>query len=275
MKTKAITLMFLLAMLSYEVQSQEVIDTVVVRASYEFLSKTKLDQEEYSKSDLMYLDIGDNLSKFYSRYQQLRDSVTREAIKQKKTIFEIRELRSGYKKGDNNTYYQYFKLNKSRRVSVIQTYGYICDEELIMPQWNIEDGVKTIAGYSCNKATTRFLGREWTVYFTPEIPINQGPWMLWGLPGLIVHAEDQDQLFQFSLTGFQLIDTHESIVFINTRSNGAKYETISKQNLVKYEKVFYDDFFAFTELRSGSPVTRPGGEPVPTVSVPYIPLEPW
>ena len=90
-----------------------------------------------------------------------------------------------------------------------------------------------------------------------------------------MHAEDQDQLFQFSLTGFQLIDTHESIVFINTRSNGAKYETISKQNLVKYEKVFYDDFFAFTELRSGSPVTRPGGEPVPTVSVPYIPLEPW
>ncbi len=275
MKTKAITLMFLLAMLSYEVQSQEVIDTVVARASYEFLSKTKLDQEEYSKSDLMYLDIGENLSKFYSKHQQLRDSVTREVIRQKKGLGELLEERSGYKKGDNNTYYQYFKLNKSRRVSVLQTYGYICDEELIMPEWNIEDEVKTIAGYSCNKATTHFLGREWTVYFAPEIPINQGPWKLWGLPGLIVHAEDQDQLFQFSLTGFQLIDTHEPIIFINTRSNGAKYERISKQNLVKYEKVFYDDYNGFRELRTGKPVTRPDGAPPSKISIPYIPLEPW
>ena len=157
-----------------------------------------------------------------------------------------------YKKGDNNTYYQYFKLNKSRRVSVLQTYGYICDEELIMPEWSIEDENHVINGYDCKKANTEFLGRNWIVYFSADIPFNVGPWKLWGLPGLIVHAEDQDQLFQFSLTGFQLIDTHEPIVFINTRSNGAKYETISKRNLVKYEKIFYDDYNGFREIGRAS-----------------------
>ena len=67
--------MLLLAILSYKVQSQEAIDTARFRAIYEYSYKTKPDQTEYAKTDLMYLDIGQNTSKFYSRYKQIRDSI--------------------------------------------------------------------------------------------------------------------------------------------------------------------------------------------------------
>lgn len=41
--------------------------------------------------------------------------------------------------------------------------------------WEIGDSVKTLLGYECVIATADFRGRSWTVWFTPEIPIDDGP----------------------------------------------------------------------------------------------------
>ena len=54
--------------------------------------------------------------------------------------------------------------------------------------WEIGDTTKIVLGYECIKATTNYHGREWTVWFSPEIPIQDGPWKLRGLPGLILEA---------------------------------------------------------------------------------------
>ncbi len=48
----------------------------------------------------------------------------------------------------------------------------------------------TIIGYPCKKASCRFRGRDWNVWFTEEIPISQGPRKFAGLPGMILKAVD-------------------------------------------------------------------------------------
>ncbi len=76
-------------------------------------------------------------------------------------------------------------------------------------QWKVTDETKKIGRFTCYKATTSFkieevnwksttLGKnekkkdqeeiDVVAWFTPEIPINQGPDIFWGLPGLILEA---------------------------------------------------------------------------------------
>lgn len=66
---------------------------------------------------------------------------------------------------------------------------YVTTEKKAPINWQIEDDTLTITGYLCQKATAKVRGREWTVWYTEEVPTTAGPWCLYGCPGLIVKAE--------------------------------------------------------------------------------------
>ena len=68
-------------------------------------------------------------------------------------------------------------------------------EKMEVPQWTLLPESKTVAGYECQQAQTDFGGRTWIAWFTTDIPISDGPWKLWGLPGLILEAEDTEKQF--------------------------------------------------------------------------------
>jgi len=68
--------------------------------------------------------------------------------------------------------------------------SYYIQDTLLDPQWEIVDETKEISGYNCQKALTTFRGRDYITWFTPDIPLQAGPWKLQGLPGLILYAED-------------------------------------------------------------------------------------
>lgn len=76
-------------------------------------------------------------------------------------------------------------------------------EDLKTPEWEITDSVKNIIGYECFKATTDFKGRQWIAWFTPEIPVSDGPWKLHGLPGLILEAYDKSHDYEFEAKGIR------------------------------------------------------------------------
>lgn len=60
-------------------------------------------------------------------------------------------------------------------------------------EWKImENSTKNILGYECMMAQSDYHGRSWTVWFAPEIPIQDGPWKLRGLPGVILGAEGEN-----------------------------------------------------------------------------------
>lgn len=65
--------------------------------------------------------------------------------------------------------------------------------------WRISKETKVIAGYNCQKATCTYRGRVFEVFFTKDIPVSDGPWKLFGLPGLILEANSDDAVAGFHI----------------------------------------------------------------------------
>ena len=71
-------------------------------------------------------------------------------------------------------------------------------------EWIFSDeATDSIMGYDCRKATVEFAGRNYTAWFTPEIPLPFGPYKFGGLPGLILKLEDTEQQFVWEAKGFE------------------------------------------------------------------------
>lgn len=77
------------------------------------------------------------------------------------------------------------------------------DEDWEKPEWEVTEETKDIIGYQCFKATADYRGRRWTAWFAPEIPVQDGPWKLCGLPGLILEASDNHNEYHFLANGLK------------------------------------------------------------------------
>jgi len=80
---------------------------------------------------------------------------------------------------------------------------YIYMEDEINRNWTLKDDTLTVCGYRCNKAETTFGGRKWVAWYAPEIAISDGPWKLYGLPGLILKAIDSTKTHSFEATSLR------------------------------------------------------------------------
>lgn len=72
--------------------------------------------------------------------------------------------------------------------------------------WETGDSTTVILGYECQNATADYHGRRWTAWFTPDIPVSEGPWQLCGLPGLILEAKCDGGEYIFTATGIHEIN---------------------------------------------------------------------
>lgn len=87
-----------------------------------------------------------------------------------------------------------------------QFYQY-ADALLSPSDWVIADSVANINGYDCVLATCSYHGRDWSVWFSTDLPCQDGPWKFCGLPGLVVSASDTEGLYQFDLKDIYPIST--------------------------------------------------------------------
>jgi GLPGLI family protein len=69
---------------------------------------------------------------------------------------------------------------------------YQYEEKQPIFEWKIENDTKDILGYNCRKATTQYRGRKYTAWYATDIPINNGPYVYFRLPGLIMEIEDDN-----------------------------------------------------------------------------------
>ncbi|MFP3508012.1 GLPGLI family protein, partial [Burkholderia sp. SIMBA_062] len=66
-------------------------------------------------------------------------------------------------------------------------------------EWKISLAKKKIGDYECQSATLKYKNRQWTAWFTQDIPIPEGPSFFKGLPGLIVWVYDDKRNYDFFL----------------------------------------------------------------------------
>lgn len=124
------------------------------------------------------------------------------------------------------------------------TYTYEFDLNL---NWNISPDKKQILDYTCQKATLDFGGRQWTAYFTQEIPFSDGPYKFHGLPGLILEIYSEDGDYSFTAKGIHTL-TKE---FLAPRS-----VKMRKASLEKYkEKLAEKPSIAFINKMQSSGLT--------------------
>lgn len=174
------------------------IDSVqVLRFIYEFENDNTKGR---NYNDIMNLDVlKDGSSAFYSIYSA---TLSGQSLAGK----DINDILDAMDKNKKGTPFQIFRdFGKNELIFVTSApaeFYYI--ENIIEPEWKIVEGdTATHCGYTCQKATSTYMGRTWTAWFTEDIPINAGPWKLCGLPGVILNAYDTDSLFQFTCIGME------------------------------------------------------------------------
>jgi GLPGLI family protein len=96
-------------------------------------------------------------------------------------------------------YYQYPNEHKLLTKDKLMTNNYAIESPMPAIDWKTSSDTATFGGLHCQKATGHFKGRNYIVWFCPDLPVHTGPWKLNGLPGVIVDARDTkgEVVFQF------------------------------------------------------------------------------
>lgn len=118
--------------------------------------------------------------------------------------------------------------------------------------WKLTEEKKQIKNITLQKATTYWGGRNWIAWFTPEIPLQEGPYKFHGLPGLIVEIYDAKNNYKFELV---------KIIQIKQIVNN-QFITMSKQMSIpvtweKYKETklkYYASPISF--IRNGAPTGK-------------------
>ena len=173
------------------------IDDLNIEILYDtFLSFT--DDPKEGINNEMLLQIGRRWTKFFSPLLHACDSALQSGGRQ--IGFRSKVLSKANPVFINDCYYTDLTSGELSFVCRFATEDFEYTEIPPCIEWKTGTETKTICGYKCFKATGRFRGRTYEVWYAEDIPTSVGPWKLRGLPGAILFAEDTDRLCRFEAT---------------------------------------------------------------------------
>ncbi|WP_165851833.1 GLPGLI family protein [Chryseobacterium pennipullorum] len=112
----------------------------------------------------------------------------------------------------------------------------ITDPEV--PKWSVQKEFLKINGMDCQKAVTRYKGREWEAWFSKDYPISDGPYKFNGLPGLVVRVKDRDDNHIFNMV--QVKKVHSIFNFVpknNKKISDQEYRQLVKNEIFSPEDI--------------------------------------
>ena len=159
-------------------------------------------------SEIMLLDIDKSGSKYYGQEKFIADSTSQADLERQLKLSPNSISISRNDKPGMITYkvtkqYPDFKTHLFTKIS---SDSYKIEEDK-KPEWKILPDKQKIGEYNAQKATTKYGGREWTAWFSTDLPFQDGPYKFYGLPGLIVKIEDKTGSHSLTLVGNKTIQT--------------------------------------------------------------------
>jgi GLPGLI family protein len=133
----------------------------------------------------------------------------------------------------------FFKDFKAKEIHFREFFtgnAYISKEDFPTIVWSVVRESKKIGSFECFKGTTRFRGRNYTAWFTMDIPVNDGPWKLWGLPGLILEAYDDTEEVKFMFESIEYPCSSKVAITNPTTGTIVDLATYRKADDIEYEK---------------------------------------
>ena len=210
--------------ISEEIENLIVLNEATTGLYYQLNYMIKREGILQKESDTLFLALGSTQSVFFDPIykQELENQRQNRIARSKKAklinpeyenlndISELININSDYKEDHPGDPEQIYKNRTTGVISSVYN-SYVdnirCDQEIDeMSQWQMYEETDTILGYACLKAGVTYSGRDYTAWFAPEIPINDGPWKFWGLPGLILKVTDKQELFEWIAIGLENLD---------------------------------------------------------------------
>jgi GLPGLI family protein len=167
-------------------------------AKYKYAVVPDLEQPSSVYHEDMMLIIGKSSSLFKSYEKYKRDSLI---AKQNSLDLSLFSTARPITEDEILKLYNSEKGYSSKKIGL----QYYWEDSMPIYQWVITNDTATIAGYKCQKATTfsEKTKRNYTAWFTSDIPFPTGPLNMAGLPGLIIKLDDSLKSLSMELYSFQ------------------------------------------------------------------------
>ena len=215
------------------------------RFVYQVTMKPDAENKSDIKTENAYLDISAEKSLFYSENRYKRDSILQKAFQGGGGRGSIsREQMEGVR---TNINYSVEKDKASQKTIFKDRIGrdlYSYEEDRPL-NWKMSSETTKIGEYKVQKATTDFAGRQWTAWFTTDLPYQDGPYKFGGLPGLIVKVEDDKGDYSFDLMKNYKIP---EMATLNQFGNTLK---VKRTDYLKQQEKFKADPMSFMQNSGG------------------------
>jgi Protein of unknown function (Porph_ging). len=211
---RLLTMLILLFPLNVIAQKSQGVDIAQYKCFYNFEQISDTAEMKYYEEELLVLQIGDKFTKSYSYKDHIADSLSALPNRQELMAQLMKEqgvagVRSIHRGFFPSSVYRNYKEEKMTITDKIFVDNFYFEDELSPQDWKILEEVTTILDYPCQKAICSFRGRNYEAWFAPDIPVSEGPWKFYGLPGLIMKINDTQHHYKFEIIGFQ--QTNEAI----------------------------------------------------------------
>ena len=214
-------------------------DTLKYLITYKLKYQPDSTDTNSKNSEITWLFLGDNTALYLSKPLAIRDSLP------KPGLADLSSERGAAYRAKTKTDLD-FKILKNRKSQILYYTTQILDDQLFYTQpipefrWNIQEESKMISDYKVQKATTTFAGRNFIAWFTPEIPITEGPYKFGGLPGLILSLEDTQGHYVFNFKSFEKLKRP-----VKLQIPPENHRVVSKEELLDLKKRYEENPVAY------------------------------
>lgn len=205
-------LFFLMSICCSSIAYAQQTDPVLARVRYTYINKADtIAQSRKPRTENMLLFLGKNAA-LYTSYDKINYEIAEDQKNRARAMARVSNnnmptvVKIDRSAGEWLSKTNYFSFAKEQKMYIkenLSFQAYLMEAQIPKINWKITKDTITLSGIACKQAIANYEGKNWHAWFASDIPFQNGPWLLQGLPGLIIEAFSEDKMIQFQFAGFE------------------------------------------------------------------------